>query len=329
MPLLFQYTDNTHEREFYRNPVSLEDFDARELRQTKETLPLTSGRLTFENLYYDGFRLANSVLTQHKPVNYQVANNLDVIKLYFHRKGITQIYYDQFKKNFVAKAGQCNMLYSSELSTSMVHEDESSAVFSLQMTKPCFFDLIQGGSPSVLKFADAILTNRPVLFSAHWLPIHFAIEQCINQMLQCHFVRDFRKIYLKAKAIELFALFADSAPGDTREVNGFINNNRDREKLYYARSYIAENYTNPLTLSQLAKLSQLNEYKLKKGFRELFGTSVIDFLIACRLDQAKYLLLEKQKNVSEVAYETGYSSPHYFCKAFKKKFGISPSVIRK
>jgi AraC-like DNA-binding protein len=148
-------------------------------------------------------------------------------------------------------------------------------------------------------------------------------------MLHCHFVRDFRKTYLKAKAIELFALFADSAPGDTRAGNGFINNNRDREKLYYARSYLAENYTNPLTLSQLAKRSQLNEYKLKKGFRALFGTSVIDFLIACRLEQAKYLLLEKQKNVSEVAYETGYSSPHYFSKAFKKKFGISPSEIRK
>jgi len=72
----------------------------------------------------------------------------------------------------------------------------------------------------------------------------------------------------------------------------------------------------------------LNEYKLKKGFKELFGTTVFGYIHQIRMDLAKRLLLGTSKTAKEIAYETGYGSPQHFSKAFKEQFGIPPNSIR-
>jgi len=50
----------------------------------------------------------------------------------------------------------------------------------------------------------------------------------------------------------------------------------------------------------------------------------MDFLINYRLERARELLLNLGKNISEIAYATGYASPVYFGKAFGRKYGSSP-----
>ena len=59
----------------------------------------------------------------------------------------------------------------------------------------------------------------------------------------------------------------------------------------------------------------------------LVGKSPNIFLRDYRLDKAVVLLEKGNGNISEVAYQTGFSSPAYFSKCFHKKFGIRPSNI--
>ena len=57
----------------------------------------------------------------------------------------------------------------------------------------------------------------------------------------------------------------------------------------------------------------------------LTGKPPITFIKDYRLEEALVLLQKKMVNVSEVAYETGFSSPSYFTRCFQKRFGYSPS----
>ena len=57
----------------------------------------------------------------------------------------------------------------------------------------------------------------------------------------------------------------------------------------------------------------------------LTGKSPNSFVNEYRLDEALALLNKNSGNISEIAFETGFSSPSYFSKCFQKRYGLSPS----
>lgn len=321
MPLQFSSLQQTT---FYRNPISGNDLNSKELVESNEVIRLEKANITFQNWCFDGFRLASNVLGQQQETTYAIRNDIDAVKIYFNRKGHSHIRYEQLSKSFSIRGGQYNMLYTAELDSRLSHIDNQSAMFSLQITRECFLNLIGEGGITLDPFTNKVAGKQPALFANEWLPINIAIEKCIDDITQCQFAGDMKKLYLRSKAVELFILFvqASTRRPDTR--GKFVKTAADREKLYFARDYLISNYADPVSLSDLVKVTGLNEFKLKNGFRELFDTSVMDFLINYRLEQARELLMNTTKNISEIAYETGYSSPSYFSKAFKKKYGAGP-----
>jgi len=85
----------------------------------------------------------------------------------------------------------------------------------------------------------------------------------------------------------------------------------------------------PPSLSELSKLCGLNEFKLKKYFKQVFKTSVFGFVNDEKLEEAKRLIYQGEKNISAVAYELGYAHTQHFQRAFKKRFGITPKALLK
>ena len=322
MPLLFN--SDQHPTAFYHSPISADDLNSDILAESKADIRLDHADMVFENCCFGGFRIAHSVLNQNQETSYDIKNDIDAVKIYFNRRGRTQISYSQLSKSFSLSSGQYNMLYSAELDSRMSHIGDHSDMFSLQITRQCFLDLAEEGGIAFGQFDDKAERQEPALFSDHWLQMNAAMEKCIAEILHCPFDSGMKKIYLRSKAVELFVLFAHSSTEKGARKNSRVKNPSDREKLYFARDYLVRNYANPNSLPALVKITGLNEFKLKTGFRELFGTSTMDFLIGYRLERARELLLNSRKNVSEVAYETGYASPAYFGKAFKKKYGYSP-----
>ena len=70
----------------------------------------------------------------------------------------------------------------------------------------------------------------------------------------------------------------------------------------------------------------MNECYLKKGFKEVFGTTIFDFYQQQRMEHAKYLLYEKSLSVTDVSALLGYSSISHFSAAMLSSFsqGDSP-----
>jgi AraC-like DNA-binding protein len=73
----------------------------------------------------------------------------------------------------------------------------------------------------------------------------------------------------------------------------------------------------------------LNDFKLKRGFRQVFDTTVFGYVRALRMEKARALLELGRLNVTQVASATGYSCFGHFSAAFKKRFGILPSDFKK
>jgi AraC-like DNA-binding protein len=71
----------------------------------------------------------------------------------------------------------------------------------------------------------------------------------------------------------------------------------------------------------------MSERKLQRKLKAITNKSPNQLITSVRLHRAKELLTEQEKNIAEAAFKTGFSSPSYFTKCFKKEFGITPSDL--
>lgn len=103
----------------------------------------------------------------------------------------------------------------------------------------------------------------------------------------------------------------------------------DINKIHNAREIIIKRIDDPCSLIELARLSGINDFKLKKGFKEVFGTTVFKYLFDERMERSKTLILDGKLTISEIAFMVGYKNPAHFTAAFKRKFGYLPSDLKK
>ena len=73
----------------------------------------------------------------------------------------------------------------------------------------------------------------------------------------------------------------------------------------------------------------MNQYKLKNGFKYLFGTSIFEFQRIAKMEKAKEILLNTSNQIDDIAYELGYDHPSNFRKAFKRHFKFTPAELKK
>lgn len=106
------------------------------------------------------------------------------------------------------------------------------------------------------------------------------------------------------------------------------SNKKINSTVYEAKKYIDLNYSEPLTLDDLAKVSHLNKYYLSHTFKDQTGLSPIDYLNQTRIKNAKILLKSTNYSISEISRFTGFSSQSYFSQRFKKGTSLSPRQYR-
>ena len=107
----------------------------------------------------------------------------------------------------------------------------------------------------------------------------------------------------------------------------FLNNEADREKVARAKEVLLQQLGEPITIKQLSRKVAMNECYLKKGFKEMYGTTIFEFYQNQRMDHAKYLLYEKGLSVTDVSSTLGYSSISHYSTAFKKHTALKPCEL--
>lgn len=137
-----------------------------------------------------------------------------------------------------------------------------------------------------------------------------------------------QELFLESKLMDLIYTTINEVKSidDKKEI---YLNSQDIESLQRAKTILINNMINPPSLKELAYKSAINEFKLKKGFKQLFGNTVYGFLQEHRLNEAKKLLETDEINIGEASSLVGYKSISHFSKIFKEYFGTTPIQIKK
>lgn len=93
---------------------------------------------------------------------------------------------------------------------------------------------------------------------------------------------------------------------------------------------IHDEFSEPLTVEQLARTAGMDRYAFSRAFRKAYGESPYRALIHYRLDRAaEFLQMDAKSTVLDVALRCGFNDPGRFSRAFRQRFGHLPRNLRR
>lgn len=186
--------------------------------------------------------------------------------------------------------------------------------------------LLMAYVPELEQYSEKIVAGQSFLLESPASQITAKMKYIFDTIWQCPNPEGLKKLYLESKILDLLSLQCELLL-HTPVKKAVPIPTADIDKLHAAKVLLEQRLECPPSLAELSKLCQLNEFKLKKGFRELFNTTVYGFVHETRLTRAQLMIREGQQNISEIAYQLGYSHPQHFQRAFKKQFGVTPGSL--
>jgi len=107
-------------------------------------------------------------------------------------------------------------------------------------------------------------------------------------------------------------------------------NEQDKGNLYIRKAlqYMANHYSEHLTLPAVADYIQLSPSYFSTLFSQVVGCSFRDHLCRIRVEESKQLLLSTNFSLANIAVAVGFPDQSYFCKAFKRVTGLTPGKFR-
>lgn len=226
------------------------------------------------------------------------------------------------------RKGAHNILFGPyTLETNQLLSRGTHRVFSVYALPEKMMELFAGYLEEMAPFAEKLAKGEPFVLHA---PVQGLTNE-LNYFFDSFWARtlpvNVGRLYFESRVMELLAHQCHlllEAPAQQPLIA-----KADLEKICHARDIILRNLCSPLSLAELSKQVCLNEFKLKKYFKQVFGRSVFALVQEERLKRAKQLIFEGEKNISAIAYELGYAHPQHFQRAFKQQFGVTPGSLLK
>lgn len=172
---------------------------------------------------------------------------------------------------------------------------------------------------------DLILNKKPFIFEELLSPeMHDVARQILDKRI--HY--DLQDLFYRIKAEELiYHFFVELNRRDKLSV--YPVNIEDLKKIYSIRDEVIEDLSINPNLTKLAQSHRMSESKIKRLFKQIFGTSVYNYYLTIKMDHAGVLLSENRRSVSEVGYLLGFSNLSHFAKLFERYKGLKPKKYAK
>ncbi|WP_097653742.1 helix-turn-helix transcriptional regulator [Candidatus Chloroploca asiatica] len=155
-------------------------------------------------------------------------------------------------------------------------------------------------------------------------PLVHAIGQAMLGELQTQglFGMLYLESLLRTLALHLLRTYA-VAPPSLVTVKGTLS----ADALQRIRNYVHDHLSEAITLEALAALTHLSPYHFARTFKEATGLPPYQYVLQCRVEQAKTLLMAGNHAISEVAHMVGFASQSHLTRHVRKAFGVTPSML--
>jgi len=301
--------------------------------ERREVYSFPFGDAEMVQLAFSGIYIVYGDLMLHETrrLNFEITGEVDLVEMHFTLQG------DGMMKNLLSgkehyfKANQHNMHYTPVFAgTGQYGGVDRYKFMEVHFTTRFFFELAKDSSPSLMQFAETISKGNDIDLSRENMPISFAMHQCLHDIMQCKITGGLKLLFLQSKCIELLTLQAqmyEDAAHSSKAPSLILKPGHDTDSIHFAKDYLLQHAAQPPSLTELARIAGINEFKLKQGFKALFNNTVFGYLTDYKLNEARDLLVSKVP-IKDVADRLGYSSVQHFNSAFRKKFGVPPGKMK-
>lgn len=191
-----------------------------------------------------------------------------------------------------------------------------------------FFSL----QPSGIVYQNNILPIIQLPLPGLFLSPENDVEREILHVLRQFYELDPRELGYELQCIEIICkiwrhlLIRVSDLNDFPEIYTSVFMQEQRIRLML--SYIHTHYSENIVVDHIAGSANISRSECFRCFKRIIRKSPIEYLCEYRLSRAAQLLTNTGKNVLEICYACGFSSPSYFGKIFKESCGMSPGQFR-
>lgn len=284
------------------------------------------GEMKFKSLLFPHIHVMNLHWTSFEDVILYDSTPVETININFHMAGRLDTTFEGLSHDLNMSPGKHNLVFSPEGGdTNRVAANDSLEMFHISLDKTFFADVIGCDDHWSERVQKNLLYNRPfsgITGTANTTPL---MQSLIREVKQCREAGAIRNLMVQSKVLELLALQIEQFRGPQRVD---CISAADTEKLHQLKYFLDTHFLEEFSLAELSRVCLLNEFKVKKGFKELFGTTVFGYLRKMRMDYAEQLLLDASRSVEEVSDLLGYEHAQHFSIAFKKYRGVNPSTIK-
>lgn len=270
----------------------------------------------------EAFRLGTLNTFGPRPSTLHCRVKQRLIQMYLAVKGEAALVFNEGRYRRPFQAGHMMLLYNPEQELHLeIEADPGAQVAVLYLSVAYLHELFVEGSEEIA-FVNAENAGRKFYTEQ---PMSPTLHTAAGQLFQAPVEGAAREVYRQSKALEVLALtFArEEATADVGKCP-FLKDEQNVARIKAAKEHIMSRYADHLTLPDLAQSVGISEYRLKEGFKNIYGKTVFQFLSDYRLEMARKLLDDGDLKVSEAAYQIGYHNPSHFIAAFRKKFGLTP-----
>jgi len=95
-----------------------------------------------------------------------------------------------------------------------------------------------------------------------------------------------------------------------------------------AIGYLEDHHREAVCIQQLTQIAGMSESSLLRAFKQATGCTPVEYLLRLRIRHGCELLRRTDLNITEIAFETGFSDSNYFTRTFRKQNGLTPSAYR-
>lgn len=230
----------------------------------------------------------------------------------------------------VLKGNRHNMLFcpDTEYYVSTPESGEMAYSFHIVFPESYFSSMVNKAFPVLEGFKEGISSRAFSWLAKRNMPITPEMNSILREIIDCKRSGMLKCLFLESKIIKLLMLQLEQFEQLQGKKTVSLKRH-DIDRIHHVKQLLEENISETISLLELAHRAGINDFKLKKGFKEVYGTTVHGYLNQVRMQEAKKLLLENNKTVAEIAAHCGYKFVQNFSTAFKQKYGVSPDKFRR
>ncbi|MEL6483970.1 MAG: AraC family transcriptional regulator, partial [Bacteroidota bacterium] len=279
------------------------------------------GKGGYKEVFFEGVHIGYGDLQIFNNTILNFESEFETVEMHFALNGETVTESNYFNHTIKFLPGSHNVFYTNGFQGLSEWSSRTPLrIFEINMTPSFVKKYLPDNHILFDVFRKSMLDKESAILSNQNYPITIEMYGIINEIIQCERTGVFKRLFLESKVISLLLLQLEQISSFNRQNSRPSLKKQDIEKMYAVKDLLDINFRKTDTLTDLAKKVGTNEYTLKKGFKELFGTSVFQYWKGLRLETAKNMLLNDGLSVQEVSLKIGYKNPQHFTTAFKKQF---------